>query len=305
LEYRRLALQYDVLERGVVMTVQTTHNGEIEVAYEILGSDGGVPLMLICGNDTQMIHWPDAFCAALVERGFQVVRFDNRDTGLSSNCRERPAYTLDDMADDAVAVLDALGWPAAHLVGISLGGMIGQVMAVHHPTRVRSLTSMSSAPAWSLRVSRPRIRTLLGVIKVARGAGNSRDAAGETWVRLLRLIGSPGYPLDEDQARTVAMRAYDIAHDPTAVRRQQAAIKASGDRRAGLSQVRVPTLVVHGDADPMQSPRAGKATADAIPGARLVTYPGVGHDLVPAPLWPHLLDEIAALAAGADAATRS
>jgi pimeloyl-ACP methyl ester carboxylesterase len=289
-------------KRSVVMTVRTTHNGETEIAYETIGPDGGVPLMLICGNDTQMIHWPDAFCGALVDRGFQVVRFDNRDAGRSSNCRERPPYTLADMAADAVAVLDALGWPTAHLVGISLGGMIGQVMAVHYPTRVRSLTSMSSAPAWSLRVSRPRIRTLLGVVRIARGAGEGREAAGETWVRLLRLIGSPGYPFDEDQARAVAMRAYDIAHDPTAVRRQQAAIKASGDRRAELSRVRTPTLVVHGEADPMQSPVAGRATADAIPGARLVTYPGVGHDLVPEPLWPQLFDEIVELAARADAA---
>jgi pimeloyl-ACP methyl ester carboxylesterase len=239
------------------MTVQVTHSGEIEIAYETLGPDGGAPLMLICGNDTQMIHWRDPFCAGLTQRGFQVVRFDNRDTGRSSNCRERPAYTLGDMADDAVAVLDALGWPWAHLVGISLGGMIGQVMAVHHPTRVRTLTSMSSAPAWSLRVSRPRFRTLLGVINVARRSGNSREAAGETWVRLLRLIGSPGYPFDEDQARSVAMRAYDIAHDPTAARRQQAAIKANGDRRTELGRVRIPTLVVHGEVDPMQSPRAG------------------------------------------------
>lgn len=282
------------------MSVQTTHNGDIEIGYETLGPDGGTPLMLICGNDTQMIHWPDAFCAALAERGFWVVRFDNRDTGRSTNCRERPGYTLADMADDAVAVLDALGWPSTHVVGISLGGMIGQVMAVRHASRVRSLTSMSSAPAWTLRISRPRLRTLLGVVKIARRAGEGREAAGETWVRLLRLIGSPDYPLDEAQAREVAMRAYDIAHDPTAVRRQQAAIKASGDRRAELRRVQVPTLVVHGEADPMQSLRAGEATADAIPGARLLTFPGVGHDLAPEPLWPQLIDEITALAARAD-----
>lgn len=285
------------------MTVRETHHGEITIAYETIGSDGGTPLMLIGGNGTQMIHWPDAFCAALVEREFQVVRFDNRDSGRSTNCRDRDPYTLADMADDAVAVLDALEWPSAHIVGISLGGMIGQDMAIRHPSRVRSLTSMSSAPAWSLRVSRPRLLTLLGAIKIARTAGEGREAAGETWVRLQRLIGSPGYPLDETGARELGMRAYDIAHDPTAVGRQQAAAKAGGDRRAALRHLHVPTLVIHGEADPMQSVRAGHATADAIPGARLVTLPGVGHELAPQPLWPELLNEISAIAAHADHAS--
>lgn len=284
------------------MTVRETYNGDVTIAYETVGPDGATPLLLIGGNGTQMIHWPDAFCAALVERGFQVVRFDNRDSGRSSNCRGRPAYTLADMGDDAVAVLDALGWPSAHVVGISLGGMIGQDLAIRRPSRVRSLTSMSAAPSWSLRVSRPRLRTLLGAANIARTAGEGREAAGETWVRLQRLIGSPGYPFDEARARELGMRAYDIAHDPTAVRRQQAAIKAGGDRRAALRQVRIPTLVVHGEADPMQSVRAGRATADAIPGARLVTFPGVGHELAPEALWPELLDEIGALAARADGA---
>jgi pimeloyl-ACP methyl ester carboxylesterase len=282
------------------MAMMTARNGGIDIAYETLGPADGVPLMLINGNATQMIHWPDEFCAALSARGFQLVRFDNRDSGRSTHCADAPAYTLRDMADDAIAVLNAVGWASAHVVGISLGAMIGQVMAVHHADRVRSLTSMSAAPAWSVRVSRPRLRTLFAVATLARRAGEGREAAAETWVQLLRLIGSPGYPFDEQQAREVAARAYDIAHDPAGDRRQLAAIKASGDRRADLRRVRVPTLVVHGEQDPLQSVRAGRATANAIPGARLVTYPGVGHDLAPRPLWPQLLDEIAATAAEAE-----
>jgi pimeloyl-ACP methyl ester carboxylesterase len=299
---KALGTRYRTLycDGGNEMTIMTARNGDIDIAYETLGPAGGVPLVLICGNATQMIHWPDEFCAALVDRGFHVVRFDNRDSGRSTHRADAAAYTLRDMADDAIAVLDAVGWASAHVVGISLGAMIGQVMAVHHPERARSLTSMSASPAWSIRVSRPRLRTLLAVARVARRAGGGREAAAETWVQLSRLIGSPGYPLDEQRAREIAVRAYDIAHDPAGDRRQLAAIKASGDRRAELGRVRVPTLVIHGEEDPLQSVRAGRATADAIPGARLVTFPGVGHDLAPEPLWPQLLDEIAAITAEAD-----
>jgi pimeloyl-ACP methyl ester carboxylesterase len=279
------------------MDLHTAHNGEIQLAYETIGPSTGVPLLLLGGNEAQMIHWPDEFLALLTDRGFQVTRFDHRDSGRSTNCADRPAYTLRDMSLDAVAVLDAASWDSAHLVGISLGGMIGQVMAVHHGKRVRSLTSIASAPGWGLRISRPRLRTVLKVAGVVRRAGSGREAAGETWVQIMRLIGSPGYPFDEEQAREVAMRAYDIAHDPTGGQRQLAAIKASGDRRGELGRVTAPTLVVHGEDDPFQSVKAGKATAAAIPGARLVTYPGVGHFLPPASLWPDLLDQIGALAA--------
>lgn len=281
------------------MAVETTTHDGITLAYETIGPDDGEPLLYVGGNGTQMVHCPDEFCEALVERGFRVARFDHRDSGRSTNCSDRPAYTLADMTDDAVAVMDAIGWASAHIVGISLGGMIGQDMAIRHRDRVRSLTSMSSAPAWSLRVSRPRLRTLLALIRLGRSAGDGREAAGETWLQMQRLIGSPGYPLDEVAARELGMRAYDIAHDPTALMRQQAAIKAGGDRRKALRGIDVPTLVVHGEADPMQSVRAGRATADAIPGARLVTFAGVGHDLAPRELWPQLIDEISAVAARA------
>ena len=273
----------------------TARNGDVVIAYQTIGPPTGVPLLLICGNATQMIHWPGDFLATLVERGFQVTRFDNRDSGHSTHCAHLPPYDLRDMASDAVEVLVALGWDSAHVLGISLGGMIGQVMAVDHPDRVRSLTSMASAPAWSLLVSRPRLRTLIKIIGTVRRAGEDREAVAEQSVQLFRLMGSAAYPLDEEWVRDVSRRAYDIAYDPAGDQRQQAACKASGDRRPELTHVRVPTLIVHGEDDPLQSVRAGRATAQAIPGARLVTFPEVGHGLVPAELWPRLLDELCAI----------
>jgi pimeloyl-ACP methyl ester carboxylesterase len=271
------------------MTVATCTNGDVELAYQSFGPADGSPLLLIMGVGAPMSLWHDDLCAALVDRGFRVARFDNRDAGRSSRVGE--PYTLADMALDAVAVLDALRWPAAHLVGASLGGMIGQVMAVHHGTRVHSLTCVSSAPCHSWRVSRPRIGTLLRLAALGRKAGTGRDAAGEDLVNLFRIVGSPSHPLEEDWLREIGRQSHDHGHDPAGGQRQLRAIRAAGDRRAELSAVRVPTLVIHGEADPMQSVRAAKATAGAIPGARLVTYPGMGHDL-PRKLWPAITNEI-------------
>lgn len=256
-------------------------------------------MLLVGGNFTQMIHWPDEFLAALAARGFQAARFDNRDSGRSTHCADRPHYTLRDMAGDAVAVMDALGWPSAHVLGPSLGGMIGQVMAVHHPDRVRSLTSISAAPGWGLRFSRPRLRTLVGILALAARRPADRAAAVEQTVRMFRLLTTPRYPVDEAWLRDVTGRAYDIAHDRAAGMRQQAACKASGDRRAELARVVAPTLVVHGDRDPAQSLRAGRATAAAIPGARLRILPDVGH-YIPPQLWPEILDELCDLLRAVD-----
>lgn len=266
-------------------------NGPVEIAYERAGPVDGAPMLLVCGNFTQMLHWPDEMLNDLAARGFQVAMFDNRDSGRSTHCEELPPYTLRDMADDAVAVLDALGWASAHIVGPSLGGMIGQVMAVHHPDRVRSLTSISSAPGWGLRISRPRWGTALKILTVAAKPATGRDATVEKTVRMFRLMTTPRYPIDEQQVREVTVRAYAIADDTKGGMRQQAAAKASGDRRGELAQIRVPTLVVHGDKDTMQSPAAGRATAAAIPGARLCMLPEVGHAL-PAELWPQVFDEL-------------
>lgn len=274
----------------------TTRNGDVELAYELVHHAPGSPMLLVCGNFTQVVHWPGELLDGLAARGFQAALFDNRDSGRSTHHDDGRSYTLRDMADDAVAVLDALGWPSAHILGVSLGGMIGQVMAVHHPDRVRSLTSVSASPAWKLRVMRPRWRTLVKIIAVAGKPAKDRDAGIEQTVRLFRLLMStPEYPVDEQWLREVTERAYDIdAYDFKAGMRQQAAAKASGDRRGELAQVQVPTLVVHGDRDPMQSPHAGRATAEAIPGARLRTLPGVGH-APPVEIWPRVIDELCEL----------
>lgn len=273
------------------MTVQFTRNGDIEIAYETFGAAPGRPLLLIHGAGAPMLGWPEEFCAALVERGFHVARCDNRDAGRSSRAT-RP-YTVADMATDGLAVLDALGWPAAHIVGVSLGGMIGQVMAARHQDRVLSLTSMCSAPDASMR--RSKISTLLRFAVLSWRAPANSEAAGERLVKLLRLVGSTGHPQDEDWLRRIGSEGHAHRTDFAAGRRQAAAARASGDRRAELATITAPTLVLSGDADPLQPPRAGKATADAIPGARFVSYPGMGHDLPPA-LWPTIIDDIDAIA---------
>jgi pimeloyl-ACP methyl ester carboxylesterase len=271
--------------------MRMARNGDVELAYELVHDTPGRPMLLLSGNFTQMVHTPDTLLDGLAARGFQAAQFDNRDSGRSTHLPEGPRYDLRDMADDAVAVLDALGWPSAHVLGTSLGGMIGQVMAVHHPARVRSLTSISSAPGWGVRISRPRWRTVLKILAVASRKAEGKEASVEQTVRVLRLMATPEWPLDEQWARDVTARAYDIAHDRAAGMRQQAAIKANGDRREELARVRVPTLVVHGDRDPGQSLHAGRETARVVPGARLKVLPNVGH-YVPLQLWPEILDEL-------------
>lgn len=269
----------------------TTRNGDVDLAYERIGDSRGNPMLLICGNFTQMIQWPEELLDGLAERGFQTAVFDNRDSGHSTHCDNLGKYTLRDMADDAVAVLDALGWSSAHVMGPSLGGMIGQVMAVHHPERVRSLTSISAAPGASLRISRPRLRTILKVLAVSARGGRGKEAEIERAVRMFPLMTTPEYPIDEQRLREITALAYDIADDSKGGMRQQAAMRASGDRRAELAGVRAPTLVAHGDKDPMQSPHAARATVEAIPGARLRMLANVGHALPPK-LWPTVLDEL-------------
>ena len=259
-----------------------------------------------------MLMWPDAFVAALVGRGFCVTRFDNRDAGLSTHLTQagnpgwlKPLirhaaapYRLEDMAGDAVAVLDALGWDRAHIAGTSLGGMIAQTMAISHPSRIRTLTSIMSTP--SARIgTMPKISTMRKLVQIAGTPVNGPEDAAEATVALKRLTGTARYPIDEELIRDIGRRSYE--RDPgseAADFRQRAAVSASGSRRKALAAVRIPSRVLHGDQDPIINVKAGRATAAAIPGARLVIYPQMGHDL-PRELWPSILDEIAALAAQA------
>jgi len=293
-------------------------HGTIELAYETSGAPGGEPLLLISGTGVQMLMWPDAFVAALAGRGFCVTRFDNRDAGLSTHLTQagnpswlKPLirhaaapYRLEDMAGDAVAVLDALGWDRAHIAGTSLGGMIAQTMAIWHPSRIRTLTSIMSTP--SARIgTMPKISTMRKLMQIAGMPANGPEDAAEATVALKRLTGTARYPIDEELIRDIGRRSYE--RDPGSEAddfRQRAAVSASGSRRKALAAVRNPTLVLHGDQDPIINVKAGQATAAAIPGARLVVYPQMGHDL-PQELWPSILDEIAALAAQAPARPRS
>jgi pimeloyl-ACP methyl ester carboxylesterase len=295
------------------MTMARARHDDIEIAYETFGGPPGDPLLLVMGVGAQMLYWHDEFCAALAERRFWVARFDNRDAGLSTHLSaagvpkqlrmlRRPAeaavYRLEDMADDA-AVLDALGWTAAHLVGRSLGGMIAQTMAIRHPARVVSLTSISSTP--SAAIGRATLGMALRLLLANPAALRNRapaspEQAGEQMVRGHRVVGSPGYPLDETWLREVGRRMYERGGiDPAGRQRQNAAILAAGDRRPALAAVRVPTLVVHGEADALVRAVGGRETAAAIPGAKLVTFPGMGHDL-PRELWRAIIAEIRAVA---------
>lgn len=248
-----------------------------------------------------MIGWPEGLCEALAARGLQVIRFDNRDTGHSTWCRDLPlpdiqaglagdvssaAYRLEDMAADTVGLMDALGLPRAHLVGASLGGQIAQIVASDYPARVASLVSMMSTPG---RVEMPA-PSAMGIFSLP--APQTREQAMENAAATFRLIGSPAFPHDDTQVRERAGRAWDRGHHPEGMLRQSMAAIASGDRSGRLAAVRARTLVIHGLADPTCSPDAGRATAAAIPGAELVLIEGMGHNLPPL-LWPRLVSLIA------------
>jgi pimeloyl-ACP methyl ester carboxylesterase len=285
------------------MAAGMARHGRIEIAYEVEGPQDGFPLLLIMGLGLSLLFWPEGLRRQLVERGFRVARFDNRDVGLSTHLpelgmpsplvllgRRWTGYTLADMADDAVAVLDDLGWDSAHVAGVSLGGMIAQTLAIRYPDRVRSLTSISSTP--SARIGRPHPAALAALATLPV---RDREAAARQMAQVFRIIGSPGYPRDEDWIRDAARRSFDRSHDLNGVRRQLAAIISADDRRPALRGLRMPLLVVHGAEDRLVRPSGGRATAEAVPGAKLVIFPGMGHDL-PALLQPAVAEEIAALA---------
>lgn len=291
------------------MSIQKARNGDIELAYEVHGPPEGTPLLLVsAGAGTQMVMWPPDLIAGLVDRGFQVATMDQRDDGLSTHLnhfnhvkrrRGELAYTLRDMTGDSVAVLDALGWPKAVVAGASLGGAFAQALACYHPDRVSGLISMLSMPTSSFRLNRPRIGTVLRMIRVMHPTSKDREAEGQKWVDVFRVFGAKDDPPDDDHWREAGRLAFDRGRNPAGEIRHTVAVHAAGDRRPELARLRIPALVVHGDRDPLVSVRAGRDTADSIPDARFLLLEGVGHHL-PRRCWPLLLDEIAALFAPAN-----
>ncbi len=291
------------------MSEQRARIGEIELAYEVSGRPDAAPMLLVMGLGTQMIFWPDDLVADLAARGFRPIRFDNRDAGRSTSIEGGPApdpmaalagdaasaaYTLEDMADDTAGLLDHLDVEAAHVVGASMGGMIAQTLAIRHRSRVRSLASIMSTTG-DRAVSMPKAQALPALLTPPPA-----DRAGmiEWAVRTVAVIGSPGFDRDEAWVRDVAGRAYDRGPNPNGTARQMMAIVASGDRTAALRELDVPTVVIHGEEDPLIPVGGGRATAAAIPGAELVVIPGMGHDL-PRGAWPAIVDAIVANAARA------
>jgi pimeloyl-ACP methyl ester carboxylesterase len=266
-------------------------------------------MLLVMGLGTQMLGWHEEFCEALAGRGFHVIRFDNRDNGRSTKLSHLPAptlrqlalrdrkaasYSLDDMADDAIGLLDHLDIGRAHVVGASMGGMIAQTIAIRHPDRVLSLVSIMSNTG-----ARLTGQPALGVLPIfLKRAPRTRAAYVDHIVALFETIGSPGFDRDEAEFRALQERAFDRGIDPSGTARQLAAIMTGGNRAARLRRVDVPALVIHGKADRLVNPSGGRATAKAIPGARLLLIDGMGHDL-PRGVWPQLVDGIADTAARA------
>ncbi len=291
--------------------MQRTSVGDVEIAYESFGTPGDTPLLLVMGLATQMLGWPDEFCRGLADRGLHVVRFDNRDIGLSSHLDHAgapdvaalmsgagsAAYSLADMADDTAGLLDALDWDSAHVVGASMGGMIAQSLAIRHPQRVRSLTSIMSTTG-DRSVGGPA-EAALGVLFAP--AARTRDEALQRAVDTYRVIGSPGFEFDEPALRDRAGLSFDRAHDPAGVARQLAAILTTDDRTPHLGEISVPTLVIHGAQDTLVDVSGGRATTAAIPGAELWEVEGMGHDL-PRALWPEITERITALVERGEAA---
>jgi pimeloyl-ACP methyl ester carboxylesterase len=284
------------------MTEQRAQVGSVELVYETIGDPSDAPLLMVMGLGMQLIHWDRELCELLAERGFHVIRFDNRDTGLSTKIRgpvpnvmrllagmpARVPYLLPDMAGDALGLLDHLEIERAHVVGASMGGMIGQTMAIERPERVLSLASIMSSTG-DRRVGTPKLRVWSLMM---RRAPQDRDAYVRYFVKVFRMIGSPAYRIDEERSRELAAATYDRSHYPPGTARQLAAILASGSRTAALRQLDVPTVVIHGESDPLVPLRAGVATARAISGAELITIPGMGHDL-PRELWSTFVNAIA------------
>jgi pimeloyl-ACP methyl ester carboxylesterase len=281
----------------------------ITLCYETYGDPADPPVVLVMGLATQMIAWHEDFCEQLADRGFYVVRFDNRDIGRSTHLDFRPPtmgqmlrrrvgpeqYSLSDMAEDTAGLIRELEISPAHVVGASMGGMIGQVLAAEHPEVVRSLTSIMSTTG-----SRWHGQPALSVYRyLLRPPPRDREGYIERAAEVFGLVGSTGFARDDAYIRERAGRSYDRGYDVRAGGRQLGAIVASSDRTEQLRTIRAPTLVIHGTVDKMIKPSGGRATAKAIPEARLLEIEGMGHDL-PRGVWPLILDAVSEHARAAD-----
>jgi pimeloyl-ACP methyl ester carboxylesterase len=276
--------------------------GPIKLCYETFGSESAEPLLLVMGLASQMVMWDDEFCEQLTERGFFVIRFDNRDVGRSTILREArvparwqllvrdkgaAAYSLDDMAVDAIGLLDELGIDSAHVVGASMGGMIAQLLALNHTDRVRSLVSIMSTTG-NRRVGRPAPRLIPLLL---RRRARDRETYIAEFTLTFRAIGSQTYPHTDEWFERMAARCYERGVHPAGALRQLGAISVAPDRTPRLRSLDLPTTVIHGSEDRLINPSGGRATAEAIPGARLALLDGMGHDM-PQQLWPQILDLI-------------
>jgi pimeloyl-ACP methyl ester carboxylesterase len=285
---------------------QRAASNGLQLVYDTFGSRSDPPMLLVMGLGAQMIAWDEPFCVRMAQRGFWVIRYDNRDVGLSTHLDEAGVpdiaalaqaimqgqpldapYSLLDMADDAVGLLDALEIDAAHVVGVSMGGMIAQEMAIHYPERLRTLTSiMSSTGDPDLPMPRPEAIAILMAPPPA-----DREGCLDSAVAAARVLNGSGFPVDEAYERARAAKAYERGLSPAGTARQLAAVLAAKSRTEPLKSVQVPTLVIHGDDDPLVPMEGGMETAAAIPGAELLLIEGMGHAL-PEAVWPEVMDAV-------------
>jgi pimeloyl-ACP methyl ester carboxylesterase len=273
----------------------------MEIEYETFGDPKSVPLLLVGGLGSQLLSWDEEFCEQLRDRGFFVIRYDNRDAGLSTKFEAAgepdllaafggnadPAYDLDDLADDAVGVLDALGIDAAHVVGVSMGGFIAQLVAINHPDHVLSLTSIMSGPGGEDGVA-PEPEGADVLMRIPPPTREGRIEHG-LWIR--KTLKGSGDPFDEAMESRQVERAYDRSYYPVGTGRQLVAILAAEGRLEKLSRIKVPTLVIHGTDDVLVPIENGRRVASAVPGARLLEFEHMGHNL-PERVWPQVFDAI-------------
>ena len=297
------------IRTGTASVGQKHSSDDLEIYFEDMGNPGDPPILLVMGLGAQLLLWRNGFCEKLVDQGYRVIRYDNRDVGLSSKLHGRRAggalvpnlvrsylgrpspsvYTLEDMADDAAALLDHLGLDRAHVVGASMGGMIAQIFAARHSRRTNALGIIFSSNNSAL-LPPPAPRALLSLI-TGPSPNAPREVIIENSIRVGKIIGSPGYPVSEEKARADAIEAYERAHYPQGIARHFGAVLGSGSLKRYDRQISAPTVVIHGRADKLMRPSGGRSIASAIPNARLVLFDGMAHDL-PEALWDDIVGEL-------------